>query len=115
MIAVVLRLLAAPLGRALAGGLGVLAVAGGIYVKGRVDGRQACELRVERAVAAEQARQRTANSEALDAARRREEAREIENLALTRKVEDYESELAKRSGDRCVIDADDARRLRDIR
>lgn len=113
-----------PLARWLFGALSVLAVLGGLYAKGRHDGREACESRAAAAAAVEQLRQDAARAKALDNAVARELAARAAANALNDKVDAYERELAIRATEpspagACAPDyrlaPADARRLRDLR
>lgn len=79
--------------------LAILAVAGGLYGKGRHDGRVSAESRIAAAVAAEQLRQAAVRAKALDNAASRELAARADANALSDKVDAYERELANASAD----------------
>ena len=89
-----IALLLTPLARYAFIALAVLAVAGGLYGKGRHDGRVATESRIAAAVAAEQLRQAAVRAKALDNAATRELAARADANALSDKVDAYERELA---------------------
>lgn len=104
-------LLLTPLARWAFGALAVLAVLGGIYAKGRHDGRAACESRIAAAVAAEQLRQNAVRVQAVDAAVDREKAAQKAADEAEQKVADYEETLRRRPAAACTLDADDIRAL----
>ena len=118
-------LLVSPIGRWLFGILAILAVAGGLYGKGRHDGRVSAESRIAAAVAAEQLRQSAVRAKALDAAALRELAARADANAAELKVTDYERELASAPSAPSVSGAcpppdyrlspADVKRLRDLR
>ena len=83
-----------PIGRWAFGVLAVLAVLGGLYAKGRHDGRVSAESRIAAAVAAEQLRQSAVRAKALDAAALRELAARADANAAELRITDYERELA---------------------
>lgn len=83
------------------------------YLTGYKAGGRACELRVERAVSAEQARQRSATDAALEDARKQDEARQTEIDELEKKVSDYEATLDKRTV--CALTPADIERLSKLR
>jgi hypothetical protein len=91
-----------------------IAVVVGAYWQGHRAGEAACELRVERAIAAEQKRQSTAFSESLEAVTKQAEKTETENANLQDMVTKYENSLARRT-DACLLDDTDARGLSGIR
>jgi len=117
----VVALLLTPLARWIFGALAVLAVLGGIYAKGRHDGRAACESRVAAAVAAEQLRQNAVRAKALDNAVTRELAARADANEAEQKVAAYEATLvnpqpavADANGNcppRFILGADDVRAL----
>lgn len=90
-------LLVSPIGRWLFGILAVLAVAGGLYGKGRHDGRVSAESRQAAAVAAEQLRQAAVRAKALDNAATRELAARADANAAEQKADDYAAKLARQS------------------
>lgn len=102
-------LLLTPIARWIFGALAVLAVLGGLYAKGRHDGRVACESRMAAAVAAEQLRQSAVRAKAVDAAIEREKAAQEAADEANQKVADYEETL--RPAAACTLDADDIRSL----
>jgi hypothetical protein len=71
-----------------------MAATGGFYLWSAHNGAAKCELRVERAVAAERDRQRQAGDAALQEERQRAAERDQENEILRGKVEAYESDIA---------------------
>lgn len=90
-----IALLLTPLARYAFITLAIMAVAGGLYAKGRHDGRMACESRVAAAIAAEQLRQAAVRAKALDNAAERELAARADANLAEQKVADYEAELAR--------------------
>lgn len=102
-------------GRALAGVAVVLVLLGSAYLKGRWDASYACETRWKAVVAAEQARQVKANTEAKEAERKRIAAIN----AKTKQLEDLidvlnkEADADPRAGE-CGLGADGVRRLQRI-
>lgn len=90
-----LALLLTPLARYAFIALAILAVAGGLYGKGRHDGRVAAESRIAAAVAAEQLRQAAVRAKALDNAASRELAARADANAAEQKADDYAEQLAR--------------------
>lgn len=84
-----------PIGRWLFGALAILAVLGGLYAKGRHDGRVSADSRWAAAAAAEQIRQSAVRAKALDAAALRELAARADANAAEQKADDYAAELAR--------------------
>ena len=78
------------------------------YQDAWVRGAEACRVQVAEAVAAERERQQSVANDALEAARRRGEARDAVIQDLQHKVEAYETAT------NCLLGDVDARRLRDI-
>lgn len=87
-------LLLSPLARYAFIALAVLAVAGGLYGKGRHDGRVSAESRIAAAVAAEQLRQAAVRAKALDNAATRELAARADANAAEQKADEYAAKLA---------------------
>jgi hypothetical protein len=94
--------------------LAVLALLGGIYLKGRSDGAAKVELRVQREVAAERVRQQNAAAASLEAAAKAAEAAEAENRETQGRVAALLAEVGGRT-DQCNIGDDDAAKLNAIR
>lgn len=115
-MAAALALLSSPIGRFI-GTVGlVLLLLGGVYVKGRGDGTDACQARVQREVDAEKARQRAAADAALADAAHQADVTAGQLSALNDQVNAYEAEIAARPvASACVLGPDDARRLSNIR
>jgi hypothetical protein len=105
-----IALLFSPIGKIIAGGLLILALATGIYAKGHSDGTQRVEARVAREVAAERERQRAASDAVLSAAKRQAEQSEAENVANEQRLEKFEAELASREAEIDKLIAEDAAR-----
>jgi hypothetical protein len=103
-----------PLGRWAIGALVVVALVGGIYLKGRSDGAARVELRVQREVAAERVRQQKAAAASLEEAARAAEVAEAENQETQGRVAMLLAELGARK-DQCLLGDDDAKRLDAIR
>lgn len=104
--------LTSPLARwAVTGGL-LIALAAGLYIKGRFDGGNLCDaaqVRAELAQArADLGRVSAAAQDAHEASERLAQARQND----LQRIEDYEATLANR--DACGLSDDDVKRLRDI-
>ncbi len=95
--------------------VGAVLFVSAVYLKGEINGAARVELRVEREVAAERARQWAAGEAALEAERAQTTAREAELAAQDAKLTRLQEVLAARPPEQsCKPSAEDAERLNDI-
>jgi hypothetical protein len=93
----------------------VVGVLTGAYFKVKHDATMQERGRWERVVAEERTRLAGAANAAVAMAEAKSEERAAALDNLKKQVIDYEAELETRDGDRCLVSADDARRLQAIR